>query len=66
MRAKALLKRKTKAQESGNKVAAIHRLLPVVVQLTAQFIRSLRIGIVLRSRGLADLPPLRISMTTYL
>jgi hypothetical protein len=66
MRAKALLKRETKAQESGNKVAAIHRLLPAVVQLTTQFIRTIRDGIVLRMRGLAALPPLRISMAAYL
>jgi hypothetical protein len=36
MHTEALLKRETKAQESGNKLAAIHRLLPVVVPLTAQ------------------------------
>jgi hypothetical protein len=36
MREESLLKRKTKAQESGNQVAPIHRLLPVVVPLTAQ------------------------------
>jgi hypothetical protein len=38
MPTEALLKRETKAQESGNKVAAIHRRLPGVGQLTAQFI----------------------------
>jgi hypothetical protein len=65
-RAEALLKRETKAQESGNKVAAIHRLLPAVVQLTAQFIRTIRNGIVLRMRWLAALAPLRTSMTAYL
>ena len=66
MRAKALLKRETKAQESGNKVAPIHRLLPEVVQLTAQFIRTPRNGIVLRMRWLADLAPLPNVMTAYL
>jgi hypothetical protein len=58
--------RETKAQESGNKVAAIHRLLPAVVQLAVQFIRTIRNGIVLRMRWLAALAPLRISMAAYL
>jgi hypothetical protein len=66
MRAEALVERETKAQESGKKVAAIHRLLPGVVQLTAQFIRTLRNGIALRMRWLAALAPLRISMAAYL
>jgi hypothetical protein len=57
MRAKALLKHETKAQESGNKVSAIHPVVPVVVQLTAQFIRTLRNGIVHRLRWPAALPP---------
>jgi hypothetical protein len=39
MRAEALLKRETMAQESGSQVAA---MLPAVVQLTAQFIRTIR------------------------
>jgi hypothetical protein len=65
-RAEALLKRETKAQESGKKVAAIHRLLPAVVQLTVQFIRTIRNGFVLRMRWRAALSPLRISMAAYL
>jgi len=64
-RAEALLKRETKAQESGKKVAAIHQLLPAVVQLTVQFIRTIRNGIVPRMRCLAAPAPLRISMTAY-
>ena len=40
MRAEALLKRETMAQESGKKVVAIHRLLPPLVQLTVPFIRN--------------------------
>jgi hypothetical protein len=63
MRAEALLKRETRAQESGKKVAAIHRLLPAVVQLPLQFVRTIRNGIVLRMRWLAGLAPPRISMT---
>jgi hypothetical protein len=66
MHTEALLKHETKAQESGNKVAAIHRLLPAVVQLTAQFIRTPRNGIAPRMRGLTDLAPLPNVMTAYL
>jgi hypothetical protein len=58
MRTESMLKRETKAQGSGKKVAAIHRLLPAVVQQTAQFIRTIRNGIVLRMRWLAALAPL--------
>jgi hypothetical protein len=47
-------------------VAAIHRLMPAVVQLTAGFIRTIRNGMVLRMRWLATLAPLRISMAAYL
>jgi hypothetical protein len=61
-----MLKHETKTQESGNKVAAIPRLLPEVVPLTAQFIRTIRNGILLRLQWLAALAPLRISMAAYL
>jgi hypothetical protein len=50
MRAEALLKHEAKAQESRKKVTAIHRLLPAVVQVTAQFIRTIRDGNALRMR----------------
>ena len=63
MRAEALLKRETMAQESANKVPAIHQILPAVVRLTAQFIRTIRNGILLRMRWLAALASLRNSMT---
>ena len=66
MRTDALLKHETMDQESGKKVAANHRLLPVEVPLTVQFIRTLRNGIVLRMRWLAALAPLRIYMAAYL
>jgi hypothetical protein len=66
MRAEALLKRETKAEESENKGAAIHRLLPAVVQLTVQFIRTIRNGMVLRMRGLVALAPEYNSMTAQL
>ena len=65
-RRKALVKREQKARESGKKVAAIQRLLPAVVQLTAQFIRTLRNGIAVGMRWLAALAPLRASMKSYL
>jgi hypothetical protein len=66
MRTEAMLQHETKAQESGDNVAAIHRLLPAVVHLTAQFIRTIRNGIVLRMRWLAALAPLRTSSAAYL
>ena len=65
-RRKALVEREHKARESGRKVAAIQRLLPAVVQLTAQFIRTLRNGIALGMRWRAALEPLRVSMKAYL
>ena len=61
-----MVEREAKAQESGRKVAGIHRLLPAVVQLTAQFIRTLRNGIAVGMRWLAALAPLRASMKSYL
>ena len=33
--------RRSRAAAAGRKVAAVHKLLPAVVQLTAQFIRTL-------------------------
>ena len=66
MRAEARLRRETIVQESGKKVPAIYQLLPPVVQLTAQFIRTIRNGIVVRMRWLAALAPLRISEAAYL
>jgi hypothetical protein len=61
-----VLQLETEAQESGNKVAAIHRQLPAVVPLTVQFIRTIRNGIVLRMRWLPALATLRISTAAYL
>ena len=66
VREESLLKRETKAQESGNKVATVHRLLPPVVHLRAQVIRTIRNGIVVRMRWLAALAPLQISKAAYL
>ena len=65
-RRKAMAEREHKAGETGRRVAAIQRLLPAVVQLTAQFIRTLRNGIAAGIRWLAALEPLRVSMIAYL
>ena len=62
----SLAEREHKARESGKKFAAIQRLLPAVVQKTAQFIRTLRNGIALGLRWLAAQEPLRASMKAYL
>jgi hypothetical protein len=66
LRTESMLQHETKAQESRKKIPGIHRLLPAVVQRTAQFIRTLRNGIVPPLRWPAALPPLRTSMTAYL
>lgn len=62
----ALKRRERQAQADGRKVATIHSLLPAVVQLTAQFIRTLRNGIVAQMRWRAALEPLRATMKAYL
>ena len=56
-RRKAMAEREHKAGETGRKVAAIQRLLPAVVQLTAQFIRTLRNEFATGMRWLAALEP---------
>ncbi len=65
-RTETLTKREARAQESGKNVAGIHRLLSGVVQLTTQFIRTIRHGIVARMRWLAALDLFRASMKSYL
>ena len=50
----------------GRKVAAVQKLLPVAVQMTAQFIRSLRSGILSEMRWLNALELLRASTRAYL
>lgn len=65
-RREALKQREIKAQESGRQVAVIQRLLPDVVQLTAQFIRTLRNGILVKIRWQAALEPLRATMKAYI
>ena len=58
--------RKSRAAAAGRKVAAGHKLLPAVVQLTAQFIRTLRNGILIRMRWARALELLRAATKSYL
>jgi len=58
--------RKSRAAAAGRKVAAVHQLLPPVVQLTAQFIRTLRNGILLGMRWARALELLRAATKSYL
>lgn len=58
--------RRARATVAGRKVAAVHKLLPPVVQLTAQFIRTLRNGILLGMRWTRALELLRAATKSYL
>jgi len=58
--------RRSRAAAAGRKVAAVHKLLPAVVQLTAQFIRTLRNGILVRMRWACALELLRAATKSYL
>lgn len=58
--------RKSRAAAAGRKVAAVHKLLPAVVQLTVQFIRTLRNGILTGMRWARALELLRATTKTYL
>lgn len=61
-----ILQRQSRARALGRKVAAVQKLLPVAVQMTAQFIRSLRNGILSEMRWLNALELLRTSTKAYL
>ena len=65
-RTQALSRRREVAAKTGRKVAAFQRKLPAVVQLTVQFIRTLRNGIVGKMPWLTALAHLRRSMESYL
>jgi len=65
-RMQALKERTKRATAAGRSVAVIQKLLPAIVQLTAQFIRTLRNGILTDMRWADALPHLRRSMETYL
>lgn len=58
--------RKARASATGMKVAAIQALLPAVVQLTAQYIRTLRNGILTGMRWRRALDLLRAATRSYL
>jgi hypothetical protein len=58
--------RKSRAAAEGRKIAAAHKLLPTVVQLTAQFIRTLRNGILMDMRWARALELLRATTKSYL
>ena len=61
-----LIQRQTQARALGRTVAAIQKFLPVAIQLTAQFIRTLRNGILLGMRWARALELLRASTKSYL
>ena len=58
--------RETRAKDRGGKVPYIQSLMPVAVQLTAQFIRALRNGIIVGMRWLAAIGLFRTAMKSYL
>jgi hypothetical protein len=58
--------RKSRAAAAGRKIAPAHKLLPTVVQLTAQFIRTLRNGILIGMRWARALELLRTATKSYL
>jgi len=60
------LQRRSRAAAAGRKVAAVHKLLPAVVQLTAQFIRTLRNGILVGMRWARALELLLAATKSYL
>jgi len=65
-RATQWIQRQAKARAQGRKVAAIQKFLPVAVQLTAQFIRSLRNAILTGMRWARAVELLRTSAKSYL
>lgn len=62
----ALKQRQRQAAVHGRKVASVQARLVAVVQLTAQFIRAVRNGIIRNLRWAAALEPLRAAMKLYL
>lgn len=65
-REQQLVQRETQAKAAGRKVAAVEKLRPAIIQLTAQFIRSLRNGILAGMRWARALELLRASTKSYL
>jgi len=62
----ASVARREQLTRAGRTVSSFRKLLPAVVQLTAQFIRTLRNGILVRIHWLQALALLRRSMESYL
>ena len=65
-REESLTQRQEKATQHGRTVARFQEKLPAIVQLTAQFIRALRNGIIRALRWTAALSHFRIAMKAYL
>jgi Transposase DDE domain len=61
-----LRQRQTQARALGRTVAALQQFLPVAIQMTAQFIRTLRNGILLGMRWARALELLRAATKSYL
>ena len=61
-----LIQRQTHARALGRSVAAIQKFLPIAIQWTAQFIRTLRNGILLGMPWAKALALLRKSTKVYL
>ena len=64
--AEQLREREEKAAAAGRHVAPAQRLLPAVIQLTAQFVRAVRNGILGQLRLRDVLGSLRMAMSAYL
>ena len=64
--AEQLREREEKAAASGRHVAPAQRLLPAVIQLTAQFVRAVRNGILGQLRLTDVLGSVRMAMSAYL
>ena len=65
-REEAMEIRETRAKAMGGKVPFIQSLMPVAVQLTAQFIRALRNGIIVGMRWMAAVGVFGTAMKAYL
>jgi hypothetical protein len=65
-RADQLVRRERKARAAGRKLAAVQKRLPSVIQLTAQFIRTLRNGILTGMRWVRAQELLRATTKAYL
>jgi hypothetical protein len=65
-RAEWLEQRREIAAESERTVQPFQTQLPTVVQMTAQFIRTLRNGILSRARWAAVLPRFQAMLNSYL